>query len=355
MCPLSDDQQNYNYLMFLLLRIILFPFAVLYDLVTRVRNRLYDLGLKPSVSFDVPVIAVGNLIVGGTGKTPMVEHLIRLFCKQVQVATLSRGYGRKTKGMRIANSLDNASTIGDEPFQLYNKFGDSILVSVGEDRALAIAHLMDQFPRIRLILMDDAFQHRRVKPSLSILLTDYHRPFFQDYLLPAGRLRESKIGAKRADAVVVTKCPEELSDDDRIEIEKSIRKFTDSPVFFAGILYGNPLSFGGHSFDLQEQVILVTGIASAGTLKNYIAARFTLVSHLEFPDHHNYTLSDIQKFKSLINPNTSIVTTEKDMVKLDCEAFKSDLMGLPFFYIPIEIDFIKNGEDFDALVQTVLA
>ncbi len=338
-----------------LLRVILFPFAVLYDIVMRIRNRLYDLSLKPSVSFEVPIISVGNLTIGGTGKTPMVEHLIRSLGKQANVATLSRGYGRRTKGMRIANSHDDASTIGDEPFQLYNKFSHIVLVAVGEDRVMAVTHLVDQFPKIDLILMDDAFQHRRVKPSLEILLTDYHRPFYNDYLLPAGRLRESKVGAERADAVVVTKCPAEISDDEMMEIEQSIRKFADKPIFFAGIRYSNPIPFGNHSFDLQDTIILVTGIANSETLKNYLATRFNLVKHFDFPDHHHYTQSDLQKIKSLVSPSTSIITTEKDMVKLDGEEFKQSIIGLPFFYLPIEMNFIKNGEDFDALVQTVLA
>lgn len=353
MCPLGDDLQNYNYLMFLL-RVILFPFAILYDLITRIRNRLYDLGLKPSVAFDVPIIVVGNLTVGGTGKTPMVEHLVRTFSERVQVATLSRGYGRLTKGMRIANALDDASTIGDEPFQLYQKFGDRIIVSVGEERVLAITHLMDQFPETKLILMDDAFQHRKVKASMNILLSDYHRPFYDDYLLPAGRLRESKFGANRADAIVVTKCPNEISEDEMMEIEHSIRKVADKPVFFAGIRYGNPLPIGDHSLGFQEQVILVTGIANASPLKEYIAHTFELKKHLEFQDHHNYTLEDIQKIKSELDPSTCILTTEKDMMKLDSKVFKSVWSDVPIFYLSIEIDFIKNGEDFDALVQTVL-
>lgn len=337
-----------------LLRIILFPFALLYDLVTRIRNRLYDLGLKPSTSFEVPIIVVGNLNVGGSGKTPMVEHLIRTFGQRMHVATLSRGYGRKTKGIRIANAQDNATTLGDEPAQLYRKFHSVATVAVSEDRAMGIANLLNVFPDIRLILLDDAFQHRRVTPSLSILLTDFSHPFYSDFLLPAGRLRESKIGAKRADAVVVTKCPPELSDDIMMDMEKSIRQFADKPVFFTTIHYGNPLPFGGHGFQLQEKILLVTGVANATALKEFLSRHFTLVEHLEFRDHHHYTLADLERIRNRIGPDTSIITTEKDMVKLDDGEYKSTIAQLPFFYLPIEIEFIKNGEDFDALVQSVL-
>ncbi len=337
-----------------LLRIILFPFAVLYDLVTRIRNRLYDLGLKPSSSFDVPTIAIGNLNVGGSGKTPMVEHLVRMFGQRMHVATFSRGYGRKTTGVRIANASDDATTLGDEPAQLYRKFNSVATIAVSEDRALGIANLMNIFPDIRLILLDDAFQHRRVKPSLSILLTDFSHPFYNDLLLPAGRLRESKIGAQRADAVVVTKCPPELSDEIMMDIEKLIRQFADKPVFFTTIHYGNPLPFGGHRFRLQEKILLVTGVANATSLKEFLSRHFILVDHLEFRDHHHYTLTDLERIKKIIDPTISIITTEKDMVKLEEEELKSTIAQLPFFYLPIEMEFIKNGEDFDALVEGVL-
>lgn len=335
-------------------RVILFPLAILYDLITRLRNRLYDLKLKPSVSFEVPVIVVGNLTVGGTGKTPMVEYLIRTFHQRWQLATLSRGYGRKSKGMRIANALDDATTVGDEPLQLYAKFHDDINVAVCEDRVFGVTHLLDQFPDTQAVLMDDAFQHRRVNGKINILLTDYHRPFYSDYLLPAGRLRESKIGAKRADVVVVTKCPPAIADDEMMTIEIAIRQFVESPVFFTRIRYGNPLSFGSKDALLQEKVILVTGIANAATLKEYIAKRFTLVHHFEFPDHHHYSIADLEKVASSVASGASVITTEKDMVKLNQEEFQPVVSRLPIFYLPIAMEFIKNGEDFDALVEAVL-
>ena len=169
-----------------ILRVLLFPFAIIYNVITSLRNRLYDQGVKPSIKFELPVIGVGNLTAGGTGKTPLTEYLIRLLARNYKVATLSRGYGRRTKGFRIAQPTDSAATVGDEPFQFFVKFGDRVKVAVGEERALAIASLLQQYPRTEVILLDDAFQHRRVIPSLNILLTDYHRPFYEDLLLPAG-------------------------------------------------------------------------------------------------------------------------------------------------------------------------
>lgn len=335
-----------------LLRIILFPFSVLFDLITRIRNHLYNLGLKPSTGFDVPTICVGNLSVGGTGKTPMVEYLFKKAGER-KVAILSRGYGRKTRGIRIAGEQDTALTLGDEPFQFYRKFKTAV-IAVGEDRVLAIPEIMQHHPDVTMIILDDAFQHRRIKPSFSVLLTDYSRPFYHDMLLPAGRLREARSGAARADVIVVTKCPHDLSDDDMMEIKQKIQPYTSCPVFFAGIEYGQPVSFGGHQEEVQKQVILVTGIAHAGVLRQYVEDNYTLIDHIAFGDHHHYTEADMARLNEMVGENTSILTTEKDMVKMIDPRFSSVMASLPLFYIPIQTVFIKNGEEFDALVQTAI-
>lgn len=339
-------------MLMVILRILLFPFAVLYDLITRFRNRLYDQGFRPSVAFDIPVISVGNLTVGGTGKTPMIEHLIRLLSNDHKVATLSRGYGRNTKGIRIASKIDNASTLGDEPFQFYKKYGNKVIVSVGEERALAIANILQEAEDTQVILLDDAFQHRRVRPGLSILLSDYNRPFFKDFLLPAGRLRESRNEANRADVVVVTKCPSEITDDKMMKIEKSIRKYADKPVFFASIHYGIPLPIGRLRREIGRDVILVSGIADASPLIAYVKQGFELKEHLKFNDHHTYVMRDLEKMEFILqqNPGACILTTEKDKAKLESSDFKLFIDRLPFYYLPIEVEFIKNGQDFDALV-----
>lgn len=339
----------------MIIRLLLLPFAALYKLITDIRNRLYDLKLKPSAEFEIPVIGVGNLAVGGTGKTPMIEYLIRLLYSDYRVATLSRGYGRKTKGMRIANLQDDATTLGDEPFQFYKKFSDNkTIVAVCEDRAFAIPNIIHQFPETQVVLMDDAYQHRQVKPLFNILLTDFNKPFYFDFLLPAGRLRESRRGADRADVIVLTKCPAELSDDEMMKSEKLIRSYADCPVFFTKIRYGFPLSFGNRD-DLSENIVLVSGIANSETLKEYIKQNFKLMKHIAYGDHHPYSSSDLNDLLSLVKNDSSlsILTTEKDMVKIISSEFESIVKQIPFFYLPIETEFIKSGKDFEEMVQNV--
>jgi tetraacyldisaccharide 4'-kinase len=336
----------------ILLRILLLPFSGIFLLITHVRNYLYDHGLKPSVKFELPVISVGNLSVGGTGKTPMIEHLIRILAGEFQLATLSRGYGRKSKGIRMASAKESPLTIGDEPFQFYKKFGDRVTVAVGEERALAIPTILQEYPQTEIILLDDAFQHRRVSPSLSILLSDYNRPFYGDVPLPAGRLREGRRGAARADIIVVTKCPPEISDDEMMDIEKLIRLYAEKPVFFTSIRYGNPLPFSNNLTSPTQNAMLISGIANSKPLEDYVSQNYRLLKHLKFKDHHTYTDSDIEAMAREVgrNPEMSIMTTEKDKVKLEMPEFQATVSKLPFFYLPIEIDFLKDGKDFDEIV-----
>jgi len=334
-----------------IIRILLLPFAALYAVITAVRNRLYDLKLKPSVRFDLPVIGVGNLAVGGTGKTPMIEHLVRTFQSDYVIATLSRGYGRATKGVRIANNHDTALTLGDEPFQLYKKFGKKIIVAVGEERALAIPNILHQFPDIQIILLDDAFQHRAVTPSMNIMLTDCNNLFYRDFLMPAGRLRESGNGARRADVIVVTKCAHDISEEQMMEIEVNIRKFNSCPVFFTKVRYGEPALIGKHQA-LDGNVVLVSGIANHKPLEEFVAANYTLMKHVSYADHHAYTLADVRGLLDIIiaHPDWCVLTTEKDKVKLEAPEFRELVARIPLFYLPIEIEFIKNGKDFDEMV-----
>ncbi len=336
------------------LRILLFPFAILFNLITRVRNYFYDRGLKPVASFSIPIICIGNLSTGGTGKTPMIEHLIRLLAHRHKLATLSRGYKRKTAGFRIAQAGDNAETLGDEPSQFYNKYGDQITVAVGEDRALAIPSILQEFPETEVVLLDDAFQHRRVKPSLSIVLTQYSKPFYADFLLPTGNLRESRDGVNRADVVVVTKCPTSITDDNIMKIEKAIHRYACKPVFFTTIHYGNPLPYDGRKKidESIDKVIVVTGIANSAPFITYVKQHYTVVHHLEFPDHHCYTAADIQRMKEALMqaPDAVILTTEKDKANLEAPTIGTLTNALPLFFIPIEVQFIRNGVDFDELV-----
>lgn len=333
-----------------LLRILLYPFSILYGWVARVRNRLYDIGVKPSAQFDIPVIGVGNITVGGTGKTPMVEYLIRLLRDEWNLATLSRGYGRKTRGFRIAKKGDTAHTLGDEPYQMYSKFGDKVVVAVGEERALAIPLLLHEHSETSAILLDDAYQHRAVKPSLNILLIDYNRLIFNDFMLPSGRLREPSEGASRADVIVITKCPIAVTEEDSMSIQHAVRELSAKPLFFAGIQYGNLISFGSSTAQLGEKAILVTGLASAQSFKKHVGKSFKIVDHLEYRDHHAYTKTDINSFTKKGDNNTIIITTEKDMVKLIATELMPLIEQMPLYYLPIECVLLKNGEDFDALV-----
>ena len=260
------------------LNVLLFPISVIFRIATGIRNHLYEIGHKKSFQFEIPVINVGNLNIGGSGKTPTIEYLIRLLKKDYVLATLSRGYGRRTRGLRFASDSDNASTLGDEPYQFHRNFGKEVKVVVGEDRAFAIPNILQEYPDTAVILLDDAFQHRRVRPHLNILLTDYEKPFYQDFLLPMGRLREGRMEAQRADIVVVTKCSEVLDDDVQAAVEKEITRYSgNKPVFFSFIRYGSPTPFQQTDNPISHRVVLVSGIAKPQPLEDYVSAHFELV------------------------------------------------------------------------------
>ena len=336
--------------------ILLYPFTVLYDLVTRFRNHLYNIEYKRSFQFETNVIGVGNLTVGGTGKTPMVEYLIRLLSDKYHIATLSRGYGRKTRGFRIAGPQDSATTLGDEPMQFHLKFKNKVRVAVGEERADAIPNILFEFPDNQVIILDDAYQHRPVRPDLNILLTDYYRPFFRDYLLPSGRLREARKGAQRADIIVVTKCPASV---DTRAWEENIRPyaFPEVLIAFSTIRYGEPVPVM-HTQTLKNRVLLVTGIAHTEGLVAFIKEKYQLLDHLRHEDHHHYSKKDVEKIKARFahhsGENLSVITTEKDMVKLRDPELMGYMSGLPLFYLPIETVFIKNGKAFEEKVLSSL-
>lgn len=303
----------------------------IYYAVTSLRNSLYDLGLKKSKSFDFPIICVGNLSVGGTGKTPMIEYLINLLKDDYKVATLSRGYKRKTKGFVLANVSSNAETIGDEPFQFYNKFKDAILVAVDANRINGINQLRNLEIKPNVILLDDAYQHRKVKAGFNILLTTYNKPYFEDYVLPTGNLREPRNGAVRANIIVVTKCPANLSDVEKNRIVKSINPNENQYVFFSSIDYSDDL-FSEKlkmSLDSVNNFTLVTGIANAKPLVEFLKNKDLKFEHLNYSDHHNFSDQDIKELEKC----TLIVTTEKDFMRLkQYESLKNKL-----FYLPIKV------------------
>jgi len=308
-----------------LLRIISFPFIPIYYLVTWLRNKCYDAGIFSSKSYDLPIVCVGNLSVGGTGKTPMVEYLIRLLKNDNKLAILSRGYKRKSKGFVLADNTASAETIGDEPMQFFSKFED-ITVAVDADRQHGISELLKT--NVEAIVLDDAYQHRKVKAGLHILLTTYANPYFEDYVLPTGNLREPRHGAKRADIIVVTKCPDDISDSDKGKIIKKIKPLKDQDVFFSSVSYGEIPA----EIKKQNSFALVTGIANPKPLLDYLKSERLNFEHLQFNDHHAFSASEIE----LLKGNACILTTEKDYMRL-----KSHLDNNKLFFLPIEITIDK--------------
>lgn len=354
-----------------IISLLLLPFTFLYGLLTDLRNYLYDRGLLKSIQFEVFTLNVGNLTVGGTGKTPHVAYLVRLLSQEFGVATLSRGYGRQTKGFLLADKTASASTLGDEPMLFYRRFGQKISVAVGEERALAIPQLLYEKPQTQVILLDDAYQHRAVHPHVNLLLTDYHRLFTRDLPFPSGRLREKRHGARRANGVIVTKCPANLSTEERERCAKEIIRYTDpdTPVYFSAIRYGEPVPFSADQPPFtDEAVILVSGIAQAAPFEQYARKHFNVLDHFEFRDHHRYSERDIRKIEKMgqrgeraeVTPQpppapVSVLTTEKDYVKLAALPLNTWAKDLPFFYLPIEIYFLaQEGTKFDTrMLQSV--
>ncbi len=333
----------------LLLRILLFPFTLLYDLITRVRNHAYNIGSRKSVTFDLPIINVGNLSVGGTGKTPHVEYLIDFLKEDYELATLSRGYKRSTKGFRLADGQSSAVSLGDEPFQFWAKYGPAVHVAVGEDRVQAVPKILFEHEGTDIVILDDAFQHRAISPGYNILLSDYNRPFYSDWILPSGKLRESRKNANRSDVVIITKCPPEMSLKHKQEIAGKVQKYLKKgqPVYFSSIVYGDLTAvFDGNK--LTERVIGLAGIANPEPFKNYLDSHFDLVDFMTFPDHHKYSDGDLKQIISKAKGST-IVCTEKDMVKL--KSFERELQGQNFFYLPIKVRIHEE----DAFKKDVLS
>ena len=305
-----------------LLRYLLFPFSLLYALVLRIRNLFFDIGIFESTEFDIPIVAVGNLSVGGTGKTPQIEYFIRLLQNDYNIAVLSRGYKRKSEGFVFANENTTVAEIGDEPFQFFQKF-KKIKVVVDADRRNGIEKIKELAPSVNLILLDDAFQHRKVKAGFYTLLTAYDNRYTKDFVLPTGDLREARGGANRADAIIITKCPK-LSIEEQLEIISEIKPKQYQKVFFSAIAYDNYVTSSTKKIDLDElkkhEVLLVTGIAKPKPLKEYLSQNGIEFNHLEYPDHHNFTEQDVSKIKSAFskieNPKKIILTTEKDATRL---------------------------------------
>ncbi len=337
--------------------IILYPLTLIYTLITMFRNHLFNINYTRSFNYDIMTINVGNLSVGGTGKTPMVEYLIRLLKKQYSVATLSRGYKRKSKGFLIANNLSSVEDIGDEPYQFYTKFKNGITVAVGENRALAIPRILMEHPETQVILLDDAYQHRNVTPDFNLLLTQYISPFYKDFVLPSGYLRETRKGASRADAIIITKCPADLSITSKEEVLQGVKRYvsTDTPIYFSYIKYGIPEAFS-EGYKFGGKVILFAGLANIKPLKEYVSNSFNLVETVSYSDHYNYKPNDlIELVNKAKRHKAQLITTEKDIAKIRSNQLFSTSGKVDLFYLPISVQFLfQEEEEFNSLVQEAI-
>lgn len=348
--------RNLLYYLFSVVRLLFYPFALIYGGVVWLRNRLYDVKFFSSIEFSVPVIAVGNLSTGGTGKTPHVEYLIRLLQYRFKVATMSRGYKRHTQGFLLADENTNALRIGDEPMQYHMKFPD-LAVSVAEERIFGIPALLQQRPDIDVILLDDAYQHRSVKAGLSILITDYSKPFYSDFILPFGSLREGRSAARRASTIIVSKCPENLEASQADLITKKIDPLPHQQVFFTAIRYDKPFDLlsGGEVSLGDKNVVLVCGIARPEPLVSYVRNSAAGVHILSYRDHHYFVSSDIEEIKAAYDnwnaDNKIILTTEKDAARLIMHREKLSAWGIVIAVLPIQVHVLfDRGTEFDAIV-----
>jgi tetraacyldisaccharide 4'-kinase len=328
-----------------LLRKIFFPFAILYGFITAIRNFLFDKGILKSTSFNVPVLVVGNLSVGGTGKTPQIEYLIRLLQDHYKVAALSRGYKRQSEGFVLADSNSNAIILGDEPFQYYQKF-PSILVAVDANRTNGITQLLSNKEKPQVVLLDDAYQHRKVKAGFYILLTAYGDLYADDFMLPTGNLRESKGGAKRASIVIVTKCPKDLSGEKQEEIRQKLKLNSSQQSYFTFIDYDNEVYGENEKIAVNEikneSKLLLAGIAKPTPFFDFLKNNEDQC--LTFPDHHHFSETDLDAIQKQAQ-GKKIITTEKDYVRLKDSKLVSQL-----YYLPIKSTFINKQQSFDTTI-----
>jgi tetraacyldisaccharide 4'-kinase len=334
---------------------ITFPLSLIYGFIVTLRNILFDLKILKSTEFSIPVISVGNITVGGTGKTPHIEYLIRLLSKEFNIAVLSRGYKRKTKNFILATTGSISDDIGDEPKQLKQKFPD-IHIAVDRKRVHGIYKLIETVKDLKVILLDDAYQHRSVNPGLSILLVDYTRPIYSDYLLPFGDLRESKREIRRADIVIITKTPKVLKPIEKKILMKELKILPYQYLYFSTYEYKNPepvftdnkkrIVFSDIK-NTRPSILLVTGIAQSSPLVKFLKSYSKIIDEMKFPDHHTYTSEDLIKIKSrftkLKGKVKYIFTTEKDTVRFRELQMSDDTLKLSMYYISVEVKFLYGG------------
>jgi tetraacyldisaccharide 4'-kinase len=338
------------------------PMALVYGLVITLRNKGYDWKLLRSSEFSVPVIALGNLTAGGTGKTPHTEKILSLIGRERRIAVLSRGYKRQTKGFRYVEADDTTATVGDEPLQIKRKFPD-ITVAVDASRTNGIQQLMAGVAPPEMIVLDDAFQHRKVCPSVSVLLIDYHRPLHDDFLLPLGRLRDRKNQIYRADVVIVSKCPAKFTPIEQRILSKSLNLYPYQQLFLTTFDYGAPVAVNGEQtmddgvpsqpaatpLPTTDGCLLLTGIAHPASLVDYLKKQQQEIkAHLAFPDHRRFTRNDVRKINGMARqyPALPLFTTEKDAMRLRETPGLSDDVAKRLFYLPVTVRFLAaDGEE----------
>ncbi len=336
------------------------PLALFYGVIIWLRNKMYDSGWADSLTFNLPIINMGNLSVGGTGKTPHTAYLIELLSNEYNTSTLSRGYGRRTRGFKLATTESEVWEVGDEPLFFKQQY-PHITVCVCEDRVIAVPTLKGQLPNLQLILLDDALQHRSIKPSLNILITDYNRLYTKDYILPFGLLREFRSGARRANIIMVSKSPSNLTIDDSQKILKELKPEPHQEVFFSTINYQGPINlFTKQQHPLKNcNVLLLTAIANNNAITSYLSSNNINYHLLPFKDHHYFTQDDIKEAHEIINnwnvPNKVILTTAKDATKL--VAFKELIQShhTPFLVLPITISILFEAEKFNNIIREHVA
>ena len=341
--------------------ILLFPFSLVYGGLISLRNLFYEARLLRSTSFSLPVINVGNLSMGGTGKTPHIEYLIKLLPPYINVGTLSRGYKRKSKGFRMVKVQDNATIAGDEPLQFKRKF-QHIPVAVSESRNIGIPMMLKQHPEIQSILLDDAFQHRSVVPGLNILLTQYNEPFFQDYLLPLGTLREPRSAYERGDIIVVSKCPDHLTEEEKDDYLTLLKPTKNQKVFFTKYRYHDPYFMYDPrtriKLDEHSHVILISAIAKVDYLQGHLESITNVDNVVKFEDHHYFSDLELEQFKKIYDnigvENAFFLTTEKDAMRLDLHREYLMKHKIPVFVLPIEVEFLEEEEVFQEAIKDFL-
>ena len=332
------------------LKFLLYPLSLIYRLYTSFRNFLFDLGIIDSIIYKIPTIGIGNLSTGGTGKSIVVDYIIEKHKNKSKITTLSRGYNRNTKGFVQASKKSSAYEIGDEPFQFYSKHPE-INVVVCEDRRKGMNIILKNLPNTDLCIWDDVFQHRFVKPGLMILTTTFQYPFYEDEILPIGNLREDKSSSKRADFIVVTKCPDNLSKKDKDSFIKSLKPLDNQKVFFSSLTYLKKIKSESEEIEIDvlkdDDFILVTGIADSSYLVNFLKSKGLKFKHLKYSDHYNFNKSSINKITEL-SINKKILTTEKDFGRLSPKINDRDI-----YYIEVGLEFPAeiNDNDFDSNIE----